>query len=229
MVDRNNLIQVESTRDKDTFYVHWNIGKRCNYDCSYCPENLHDFVSPHRDLDNLKNIADKIEKHSPRKKVRIWFTGGEPTVNPNFLELVKYIKSKANFLVGLNTNASRTKDYLLDLMDHIDILQFSSHFEYIDTQEFKQKMFAMKTKCMEIPSKSFSLNLMMEPEHWDKAVDLVKYCEANEITYFMKRIRPKTGTKDPARQYSPRYTQDQIKFLTNTEFRHAILEDEYET
>ena len=80
MVDYKDIIAMESTRDKDYYYVHWNIGKRCNYDCIYCPDKLHDLTSPHRDLDSLKSIADKIELNSPRERVRIWFTGGEPTL-----------------------------------------------------------------------------------------------------------------------------------------------------
>ena len=34
--------------------VEWNLGKRCNYDCSYCPSSIHDNTSAHTDIEVLK-------------------------------------------------------------------------------------------------------------------------------------------------------------------------------
>ena len=36
--------------------VEWNLGKRCNYDCSYCPPVIHDNTSPHTDIQILKML-----------------------------------------------------------------------------------------------------------------------------------------------------------------------------
>ena len=33
-------------------------GKRCNYDCSYCPAEIHDNFSKHTDIKILKNAVD---------------------------------------------------------------------------------------------------------------------------------------------------------------------------
>ena len=30
--------------------VEWNLGKRCNYDCTYCPAEIHDNTSKHTDI-----------------------------------------------------------------------------------------------------------------------------------------------------------------------------------
>ena len=59
--------------------IEWNIGKRCNYDCSYCPAEIHDNFSEHTDIEILKNTVDVISKMN---KPRISFTGGEPCVHP---------------------------------------------------------------------------------------------------------------------------------------------------
>ena len=37
-----------------TFMVTWDLGRRCNYDCSYCPVTRHDNFSPHATLEELK-------------------------------------------------------------------------------------------------------------------------------------------------------------------------------
>lgn len=221
-----NIIAIQSNRPQNIFYVHWNIGRRCNYDCSYCPDSLHDFKSPHRTLNNLIDIAEKLKKNiSDSKRIRIWFTGGEPTVNPNFLDLCKWLSQDDRFIVGLNTNGSRTQEYLLELMQSVNIIQFSSHFEYVDEKVFLPKLRAINDFVMKRHNKSMSLNLMMEPEYWQKAVHMVKYCIDYNIPYYMKRIRPKSVVHNGKKAYIPVYTKEQIKFLTDNEYRNVILEE----
>lgn len=221
-----NITAIQSNRAQDLFYVHWNIGRRCNYDCSYCADSLHDFKSPHRSLSNLIEIASKMKLNIPdEKRIRIWFTGGEPTVNPNFLEFCKWLSNDDRFLVGLNTNGSRTTAYLLELMQYINIMQFSSHFEYVEEQTFLPKIKAVNEFAETKNSKSMSLNLMMEPEYWNKAVRMVKYCIENKIPYHIKRIRPKSVVYEGRNRYAPAYSDDQIRFLTDNEYRNVILEE----
>ena len=73
------------------FKVEWNLGKRCNYDCSYCDIGTHDNFSPHMSFDVWKNTVDKI-LNSTNKKVKLSITGGEPYINPNIIEMFKYAK-----------------------------------------------------------------------------------------------------------------------------------------
>ena len=221
-----DIIAIQSNRPQDVFYVHWNLGKRCNYDCSYCADSLHDFKSPHRSLENLIEIAEKMKVNIPaNKRIRIWFTGGEPTVNPNFLPFCEWLMKDGRFMVGLNTNGSRTTDYLLELMSHINIIQFSSHFEYVEHDTFLPKMKAISDYVSDKHGKSMSLNLMMEPEHWDQAVRMVKYCIKHNIPYHMKRIRPKSVVDEGKKHYTPVYTDDQIRFLVDNEYRNVVLEE----
>ena len=37
----------------NVFQVTWDLGRRCNYDCTYCPVTRHDNFSPHATLDEL--------------------------------------------------------------------------------------------------------------------------------------------------------------------------------
>ena len=43
---------------RDSVKVEWNLGKRCNYDCSYCPAEIHDNFSKHTDIKILKNAEN---------------------------------------------------------------------------------------------------------------------------------------------------------------------------
>lgn len=222
----SDICAIQSDRSQNVFYVHWNIGRRCNYDCSYCPDSLHDFKSPHRSLENLIEIAEKMKKNIPQsKKIRIWFTGGEPTVNPNFLDFCKWLSADSRFIVGLNSNGSRTEDYLLELMNCIKVIQFSSHFEYVNEDDFLPKLKKINDFVADRKDKSMTLNLMMEPEYWQRAVKMVKYCMHHSIPFHMKRIRPKKIVYEGKKDYIPVYTDDQIKFLTDNEYRNSVLEE----
>jgi len=64
---------------QNTIKIEWNIGKRCNYDCSYCPSMIHDNISPHTDINILKTTVDVLSNLGT--KVRLSLTGGEPCVH----------------------------------------------------------------------------------------------------------------------------------------------------
>jgi MoaA/NifB/PqqE/SkfB family radical SAM enzyme len=111
---------------QNSIKVEWNIGKRCNYDCSYCPGSIHDNSSPHTDIEILKNTLDKLITLG--KAVRLSFTGGEPCVHPKFEELVKYAKHIGISWISVTTNGTRPYEFYKKLP--VDQYVFSIHFEY---------------------------------------------------------------------------------------------------
>jgi MoaA/NifB/PqqE/SkfB family radical SAM enzyme len=106
--------------------VEWNLGKRCNYDCSYCPSSIHDNTSPHTDIEILKKTVDKLA--SLNKPIRLSFTGGEPCVHPKFDDLVKYAKYKGIQWISVTTNGTRPFEFYASLP--VDQYVFSIHLEY---------------------------------------------------------------------------------------------------
>ena len=49
--------------DGNIFQVTWDLGPRCNYDCSYCPTHRHDNFSPHASFEDLKKNSDFVLKY----------------------------------------------------------------------------------------------------------------------------------------------------------------------
>lgn len=113
------------------FSVDWYVGKRCNYSCSYCVDYLHDSHSPHVPLENMKQLVDLIYKQNGTNV--LWsLSGGEPTVNPHFVELCKYIyEEKGCANISITTNGSRTADYFKQLFQYLDNITLSFHFEFM--------------------------------------------------------------------------------------------------
>lgn len=111
---------------QDSIKIEWNLGKRCNYDCSYCPSSIHDNTSPHTDIEILKATVDKLTTLG--KPIRLSFTGGEPTVHPKFRELVQYCKHVGISWISVTTNGTLPYEYYASL--NVDQCVFSIHFEY---------------------------------------------------------------------------------------------------
>ena len=111
---------------QDSIKIEWNLGKRCNYDCSYCPSLIHDSTSPHTNIDVLKATVDKLMTLG--KPIRLSFTGGEPCVHPKFEELIMYAKHAGINWISVTTNGTRTPEFYKCLP--VDQYVFSVHFEY---------------------------------------------------------------------------------------------------
>lgn len=111
---------------QNSIKVEWNLGKRCNYDCSYCPSSIHDNSSDHTDIEILKSTIDKLT--SLNKPIRLSFTGGEPCVHPKFDELIRYAKHKGISWISVTTNGTRPYEFYASLP--VDQYVFSIHFEY---------------------------------------------------------------------------------------------------
>jgi MoaA/NifB/PqqE/SkfB family radical SAM enzyme len=111
---------------QDSVKIEWNLGKRCNYDCSYCPSSIHDNSSKHTDIEVLKAAVDKLM--TLNKPVRLSFTGGEPTVHPKFYELLRYCKHVGISWISVTTNGTLPAEFYKTLP--VNQIVFSVHFEY---------------------------------------------------------------------------------------------------
>lgn len=169
----------------------WMIGSRCNYDCMYCPTELHDTTSPHPDLEQLKTAWNSLYQKTQHIGLpyKIGFTGGEVTANKSFLPLIQYLKS-GPFDIGqllVTTNGSASLGYYTRLAGLVEAISFSTHGEHIKEQEFFSKAQAVNSMMVR-PTKSFHLNIMNE--FWNQGrIELYKnWCEQYNISYSINQI-----------------------------------------
>lgn len=197
------------------FSVDWYIGKRCNFSCSYCVDYLHDYTSPHVPLENMKKLVDLIyEKEGSNV---LWsLTGGEPTLNPKFLDLCAYIREKGRKYISVTTNGSRTLQYHKDLFDLVDGITQSFHFEFMEHRidEYIEKFIELEKYRQELntkrkkgePKKTLILRFMVETgqlenvERMDKA-----YREAGITNIEHRYIRPPGKDKGKGMQPEEKY------------------------
>jgi len=169
--------------------IEWNLGRRCNYDCSYCPSTIHDNFSRHTDIDILKNTVDKIT--SLNKFTKLSLTGGEPSVHPKIKELLKYIKNKKIDYLNLTTNGTRTSEWYSDSQQYIDHINFSLHFE-----SDWQRVFNTITSFKEKATIDFFVNVMAHHEFMNEVKYVTEKFNDLSINYAIRRIRWVTTNQD---------------------------------
>ena len=117
------------------FEFHIDIGKKCNFDCSYCPPNIHDNFSPFLSLESLNKLICMVEDTNADslKNKKCILTGGEPTLFKELLPLIDILHSKG-YRVLINTNGTASRKLLTELLDKNVTILVSLHNEFTNTK-----------------------------------------------------------------------------------------------
>lgn len=180
------------------FVITWDLGRRCNYDCSYCPSHRHDNFSPHASMGSLKNTANFIFEYANTiapyrndKNFCISFTGGEPTVNPNFIEFSKYLSEKKkeytnfNLTLDLTTNGAMGEKTAAAVIEHFDHVTVSYHAEGHPTLKAQALERVMQFKDAGMNMK---VNVMMHVKHFEECQQVCDYLEENQVKFIPRVI-----------------------------------------
>lgn len=224
------------------FQVTWDIGRRCNYDCSYCPAHRHDNYSTHATLDELKantdflfEYIDTYMKYRYLKNTCISFTGGEPTVNPNFVDFIRYLKEEYqskyekrwNAGFALTTNGAMSEKMAQAIMENTGYATVSYHAESHDKlkQQVRDRILQFH---YEGPKHKFSVgvNVMFHAEYFNECVELCNFLHEHEVKYVPRIIGEEPNSKN---KFAHEYTQAQIDYIKNYwKYKNAKLNDEKE-
>lgn len=222
----------------DTIYTQepkkmiiWDLGRRCNYDCSYCTAWMHSTDAPFNTLDKFKKTAkfinDYYQFHKQYHKVDfkplISFTGGEPAINPDFFPLIQHIHEEyPDLKMSLTTNGTWGPKKGEMILQYIHSVTVSYHAEGNDKQKnlVRKNLLWLKSKYKE--DWRLKVNVMMHVDYWDECVDLIEnFLKPNEIN-FIPRVIGDDGMfksewfKDidgKMRRTSHEYSKEQLEYL----------------
>ena len=93
-------------------FLNLEITERCNYNCRHC-FNAEGVQVPRAEL-SFAEIRNLLDECFDCGIYNVVLTGGEPTIHPDFPEIVRYIRQKGMRFAELNTNGSRITDQLLE-------------------------------------------------------------------------------------------------------------------
>ena len=208
--------------DGDNLTITWDVGRRCNYDCTYCPPHRHDNFSPHADLETLKktgqfvfDYAELLMPYKKTKRININFTGGEPTNNPNFLAFGEWLqqtfkeKYEDKFWMNLTitSNGAFGRKMADSVCENYGFMTISYHAEAHPSLKkqvvdniyyFTERKFPIK------------INVMFHAEYWDECVELCQQFERDGIGYVPRMIGEHEDSKN---SYAHRYTDEQLKWM----------------
>ena len=214
MIDCINLLEDQK------LVVTWDLGRRCNYDCSYCPPNRHDKVSPYAELSKLKKTAKfvldycntlvsyKKSNNKDHQLISISFTGGEPTVHPDFLKFVHFIGEERKKFTGeyaglsLTTNGQFSTIMAKNIVNNFDFATISYHAEALPTQKKKvlENIEFMHSKGFEL-----KVNVMFHAEYFDECVTVCDNLKKLNIKFIPRLIGEHEDSKDSdAHKYTPK-------------------------
>lgn len=127
---KKNPIRIEKAGDSEYKIVEWKLHNVCNHKCSYCGEENKDGSNRWKSLETYKQYFDNLHRAANGAPLWVQLTGGEPTLFPELLELMKYIKQKGTYL-SMITNGSRTIRWWKETRDArvLDMLVVTYHPE----------------------------------------------------------------------------------------------------
>ena len=183
-----DLIRVEHSakKYKDWVRIEWNMGRRCNFDCSYCGADLHDNFSKHLPFEKFDNAVRTMREFYANKQIRMSLTGGEPFVHPKILEILELFPKYGVDEVSTITNGSLPLEKYQRALELIDNLIFSWHFEFLRVDHMKHVLSNLNRKQVKV-------HLMYLPGHLEEIKNVVDWLKDNNVKFNVRRIRPMTN------------------------------------
>jgi len=163
----HKLVHEEDVFSKTTL-IDWTLWTTCNYSCSYCPEVLHNGSKPWVPKNIVFSIVENIIGHYKKigQKYCFQFTGGEPTLHPDFLEIIKHIKLLGG-RVAIISNASRTVKWWSEAVKYLDNINITYHWEFASKKHFLE-LIPMLSKETRV-----NINVTMDPNYFDERQEIV--------------------------------------------------------
>lgn len=176
------------------FSITWNIGLRCNFDCMYCPSYYHNLTGVDKTLAQLQDIWKSIVDKTQHKKLlyKISFTGGEVTINKDFLPFVEWLDANYSDTIneiGVTTNGSAPKEYYHKLINinSVKHISFSIHSEYFNEKKFFESVMCANHQS-ELLGKTIHVNIMDEYWNIDNIQIYADFLVNKNINYSINEI-----------------------------------------
>ena len=210
---------VKNIEDQSNRYqIIWDLGRRCSYACSYCPPHRNNKTSAFVSYETLcntmdyiadyANLYDQFRKEDALKKLS--FTGGAPTVHPDFFKFLKYCRNVyPDFSRGLTTNGWFHDSVLDQVLSLTTGGTLSYHCESTDKQKKQviKNAIALRQK--------FKVNVMFHKDYFWECADVCETLEKNSVDFVPRIIGDDhpDDKKSIELGYTHKYNRDQMKWF----------------
>jgi MoaA/NifB/PqqE/SkfB family radical SAM enzyme len=168
-IDFDDIVKVghRSFLTRKLFNTNWLLGRYCNYRCSYCWPYAHTDKKDHRSFQVIKKAIDTIFRQGKERgydEFSFSFSGGEPTLHPNFLNILRYLTIEDTY-VNITTNCSRSIIWLNNLLKHDNVSSITTSFhpEFANIDTFRKKLELIRKSGV-----SLMINLVICHDNFDE-------------------------------------------------------------
>lgn len=124
------------------------VTDRCNLTCPTCYAGSSPTYGRHRTLEEIKKMLDTIVRNEKEPDV-VQISGGEPTIHPDFFEILDYAKSLPIRHLMLNTNGikiAKDKEFAKRLKSYTPDFEIYLQFDSFEDEVLKELRGAELTK-----------------------------------------------------------------------------------
>lgn len=154
------------TGERPYIHVCWMLHNHCNHRCSYCDKSNWGGDHPWPTLDSAKYFFEQVFQHYSDRRIVASFTGGEPTLWPDFQALICWLHER-KIAVGLTSNGTMGPRYFAELSPKLDWLNLSFHPQFTSPDPFLETLLASAA------TPHLTIRLMLPPERrlWNRSMD----------------------------------------------------------
>jgi organic radical activating enzyme len=186
----NPIIKIEPYNN--SFIIHWLVGKKCNFNCSYCPDMWHDPKAKNKSLAELQKAWIRMTEINQTKKQKydLSFLGGENTLNKDFLPFLIWLREAYNDIlenVGMITNGTANINYYKECIKYCNWITFSTHSEFMNEEKF----FSIVVETNELSKLTnchIRVNIMDEPWHKERNLEYKKFLDYCKIDNYIHPV-----------------------------------------
>lgn len=173
LLDRELRQELIAIRPENEPYVSitWQVSDFCNFKCKYC--NPGNWAGKNKRDDgyeeivsNLKIIIDNYKSRG-YKGFKFYFSGGEPTVWPHLIPLIKWLKEEIDDPhIGINTNLSRATKWWEEHYHLFHDIVASFHIDFADQERYLANLLFLQDKVNYLCSR-----MMMQEDRFQEVID----------------------------------------------------------
>lgn len=160
------------------------ITNNCKFRCPYCFVNKE--VS-NLSLANLKTIIAKL----PQLPLEVYLTGGEPTLNPEFSDIVNFLY-KNDLLIRLHTTGlidKKSKQFILENLEKFTSIQisidsiknFSKLRPHVHKKDTLKEVSSFIEKCIFYNFSNLSVNIVISKINILELSDIFDFCLKHKV------------------------------------------------
>jgi len=165
-------------------------------------------------MDGVDEYASLLNQYRTEPKItNIAYTGGEPTIHPDFFKFLPYCKEKyPHIKSNITTNGCFSESKCKLIMDTIDSVTVSYHTE-ASSQE--KKLVLKNIKLMQDSNYFLRVNHMYHRDRWEECMQVADLFESWGVTYTPRPIGDANNEEDIKDGTAHRYTNEQLEYFKN--------------